>query len=262
MPATSVRRSKSSARRRELRTSWWSTRRAPGSPARRCGVRALSARHEWCTSRATRRPSPPTSRCCATSTATSSIAAVPWTCSRTHPTWSRCRRSALLDRARAHPPDLAPEQVRIRQEEAETHGRERGKACDAVPRPDEHDGRREEGGHPDPRRRDSQAEAGRRGEEEGKEDHVGGAEVHGCRLAGSGKRDRDPLEDPGPLLDDVLRRAGRDRPDVDPRYEDRDERQPPELLEEREEAEADEGEACELGDVRGRLGVEQRESEG
>ena len=74
--------------------------------------------------------------------------------------------------------------------------------------------------------------------------------------------DRDLLEDPGPLLDDVLRRTGGDGPDVDPRDEHRDERDPPQLLEEREEPEAREREARQLGDVGGRVGSDQRESDG
>ena len=46
-------------------TSSSSTRRAPGSPGRRCGGSARSARRGSSTSRATRRRSPATSRCCA-----------------------------------------------------------------------------------------------------------------------------------------------------------------------------------------------------
>src|SRR6476659_11277109 len=212
-------------------------------------------------SRATRRRSLRTCRCFATSTATSSSAAGRWTCSRTRRTWSRCRCSALLDRARTHPPDLAPEQVRVREQEAETYGRERGEARDAVPRPDEHDGCRQEGSHPDPRRRDAQREARRRREEEREEDDVRRAEVHGRRLAGRRKRDRDLLEDPRPLLDHVLGRAGGHRPDVDPRHEDRYEREPPKLLEERQKTETYECEARELRDVRGRVGIKQGKTE-
>ena len=69
-------------------------------------------------------------------------------------------------------------------------------------------------------------------------------------LAGDVQRDRHLVEEARLLLGDVARRAGRDRPDVHPRNEQRDERQPPQELEERQEPEADEDEAGELGDVR------------
>ena len=64
---------------------------------------------------------------------------------------------------------------------------------------------------------------------------------------------------PGLLLDDVLGRARRDRPDVHPGHEHRDERDPPQLLEERQEPEADERVAGELRDVR--RGARRRASE-
>ena len=75
------------------------------------------------------------------------------------------------------------------------------------------------------------------------------------------KRDRDALEDPRALLDDVLGRTGGHRPDVDPRHEHRDERDPPQLLEQREEAEADERVAGELRDVGDGIDAGEREDE-
>ena len=73
------------------RTSSSSIHREPGSPGRRCAAPALSGHRASSTSRATRRRSRPTSRCCATSTATSSFAARRSTCSRTRRT-SRASR--------------------------------------------------------------------------------------------------------------------------------------------------------------------------
>jgi hypothetical protein len=129
-------------------TSWWSTRLVPGSRARPCDGRVLSGRHGSSTSRATRLPSLPTSRCCATNTATSSSAAagghVP----------AHAARESVSVLSLARPSENAPPDLRARagprsgEGSRDTRPGERG-GRDAVPRPDEHDGCRQEGSHPD-----------------------------------------------------------------------------------------------------------------
>ena len=118
-----------------------SARRARGQGA--ATDRRARARRGSSTSPATRPRSRPTSRCFATSTATCSSAAARSTCSRTRRTSSRSPSSTCLARPGSGAPDVAPEQVGVRQHEAEADRRERGKARDAVPRPDEHERRRE-----------------------------------------------------------------------------------------------------------------------
>ena len=137
--------------------------------------------------------------------------------------------------------DVAPEQVGVRQEEAEADGRERREAGDAVPGPDEDERRGEARASSRSTsratRRPKRSAAARKS---AKKTMSGGPMFTVAVSPGVGNATATLLEDPGLLLDDVLGRAGRDRPDVDPRDEHRDEREPPQLLEEREEPEADE----------------------
>ena len=107
------------ARRREARTSSSSIPRGRVSRGRRSGGQGRSAPPGSSTSRAIRPRSRRISRCSGTSSATSSSAAGRSTCSRTRRTSSRSPCSAWLRRARACTADIAPEQVGVRDEEAE-----------------------------------------------------------------------------------------------------------------------------------------------
>ena len=193
-----------------------------------------------------------TCRCCATSTDTSSSAAGRWTCSPTRRTSSRSRRSGRARqgaiRSRSH---VSPEQVRVRGEEAERDRRQRREPADVTPRPDEHQGRgradassrstsRRPAAGSEPRQRGRARRRGRpagRGSGSPCSPGVGNATATSSKISWRCST----TYWVGPAATDQMSTHG---------HEHRDEHEPPKLLEERQEAEADQRKARELRDVR------------
>ncbi len=150
----------------------------------------------------------------------------------------------------ASPAERLPDQVGVREQEAEADRRQRRQARH-VRRDGEDEGGAEQARHPEPRPRDSQPEAIGRAEEEREEEDVRRAEIRARvrRLARDPKRDRHLLEDPGLLRDDVVRRPSPHRDGVDPGNEQRDQHRPGERLEVGEEPESERGQREELREV-------------
>src|SRR5213083_2050979 len=98
-----------------------------------------------------------------------------------------------------------PQQVGVRQQEAERDARQRRKPGEVAPdREDEREPEAE--GHPDPRPADAETEARRGAEEEREEEDVGRAEMRRALLARHPEGHGEILEEPRLLRDDVLRR--------------------------------------------------------
>ena len=249
------------------RTSSSSTRRGQGSRARPCAGQVSCRRIASCTSPATRPRLRRMCRSSATSSATSSCGRARSTCSRTRRTSSRSRCSSAAD-ARASRPLRCRGVRATRRERGARADRRSGAGSRCTPReapggrrrpiPTRARVSREEPGHAEPAPADTKAESRSGREEEREEDDVGRAKVHAAAIR-EREGDRDALEEPRLLFDDVAGRPECHGPDVHPRDDHRDERDPPELLEERDEPEAGERERRELRHVRGRFGSDEVE---
>src|SRR5205085_9849334 len=153
--------------------------------------------------------------------------------------------SGGLDRRRP-PPDLAPEQVAVRGEEA---GGEQGRRRQRPIGP-----RGERGRHPERRCHQEEREARpepepRRGaEEEREEEQVGEAEARLSVLPGDRETERE-RRDSLRVLEDPRGRPPEDRVGVDPRDQSGDERDPARTLEDGEEDEGDRCRRSELGEA-------------
>src|ERR671935_849650 len=144
--------------------------------------------------------------------------------------------------------ELRPDQVPVREQEAE---REEGEGGEAAEIPPHGEGERgtEGQGHQQPRQTRPQPEARRRRQEEREEHQVGQAQIGALTLAGDRKGEREVAEDVLMLRHDHLRRAAPDGVRVDPRDDQRHEHHPAERLEVLQEREADGGDAEQLAEV-------------
>ena len=164
-----------------------------------------------------------------------------------------------LGRARPRAANVAPEEVGVRHEEAEADRGKRGQPGDAVQAQTRTSVAARTRAHPEPGRGDAEPKRSAAARNSEKNTMSGGPTLTvDVAFRSSGTRRRPARRSPASPRRRT-RRTGRDRPDVHPRDEHRDEGDPPELLEEREEAEAHERVAAELGDVGGRVRAQERE---
>ena len=157
---------------------------------------------------------------------------------RARPTTDRLSLSPRSRTSRPRSRQRLPEQVGVRQQEAERDRGERGEAVD-VERRRQDQRQRQQPDHREPGPGDAEPEAGGGGEEEREEEDVRRPDVRRALLAGQPERDRDAVEQARLLGDDVVGRASPHRERVDPGDDHGDQHDPGERLEDLHEEEAD-----------------------
>ena len=172
-----------------------------------------------------------------------------WASARSRPPRGRTRRRGCrCGRGAPPPPQRAPEQIGVREQEPEGDGGEGRKAA-AVSLHGEDQRACGQRGHREPGPAGAEPESPCRGDEQGEEENIRWPEVRRTAPAREAKGDRDALEDARVVARDLPGRAEEDRPDVDPGNDRRDQRRPRDVLEKRQEPKAEQDEREELRQV-------------
>ena len=189
--------------------------------ARRSSASASWPRRASSTSRATRPRSPATRSASPRSTATASSARRRSTCSRTRRTSSRSRCSSAgvsrVARARVCRSQAAPEQVGVREQEAERDARQRRQAGHVPPVDADHRQRRGRPSCPTHVQNGRSSKRTLAARKTAKKSDVRAARARPTPPPGTTNDDRDAAEDLLVVLGDLVRRAAPDRVGVDQR---------------------------------------------